>query len=209
MRIEKDSARFYTRRIATSALKATAYLGRRGALRMGFAAILLLIARRARAEGETPRENMRPQPGDQLVFLSGPNEGKLVRPEDLPLGGPQDQAFPKDPATGTVRDGSPLNLLVVARFDPALLSEETVARAADGVVAYSGVCTHENCPVSMWKEEEKLLFCSCHGSEYDPRNSAAVVGGPAPRRLAALPVKLVDGIVTVAAPFTGGVGARR
>src|SRR5476651_986217 len=101
MRIEKDSARFYTRRIATSALKATAYLGRRGALRMGFAAILLLIARRARAEGETPPENMRPQPGDQLVFLSGPNEGKLVRPEDLPLGGPQDQAFPKDPATGT------------------------------------------------------------------------------------------------------------
>ena len=209
MSIEKDSARFYARGIATSALRATAYLGRRCALRMGFAAILLSITRRTRAEGEAPPENLRPQPGDQLVFLSGPNEGKLVRPEDLPLGGPQDQAFPKDPATDTLRNGSPLNLLLVARFDPALHSEETAARAAEGVVAYSGVCTHENCPVSMWKEEEKLLFCSCHGSQYDPRNSAAVVGGPAPRRLAALPVKLVDGIVTVAAPFTGGVGARR
>ena len=47
------------------------------------------------------------------------------------------------------------------------------------------------------------------GPQFDPRNGAAVVGGPAPRRLAALPVKLVDGIVTVAAPFTGGVGAQR
>jgi rieske iron-sulfur protein len=170
---------------------------------------ILVAPRSGAAQQPNPASEKRPQPGDVLVFAEGENEGKLVRPEDLPLGGPQDQAYPKDPVTGTVRDGSPLNLLVVARFDPALLSEETVARAADGVVAYSALCTHENCPVSMWKEEEKLLFCSCHGSEYDPRNSAAVVGGPAPRRLAALPVKLVDGIVTVAAPFTGGVGAQR
>ena len=209
MGIESDSARSYRCGIATSELNAAGCLGRRCALRMGFAATLLLIARRARADGDTPPENKRPQPGDQLVYWSGENDGKLVRPEDLPLGGPQDQAFPKDPATGIVRDGSPLNLVVIARFDPTLLSEETAARAAGGVVAYSGVCTHENCPVSMWKEEEKVLFCSCHGSQFDPRNGAAVVGGPAPRRLAALPVKLVDGIVTVAAPFTGGVGAQR
>jgi Rieske Fe-S protein len=170
---------------------------------------LLAAPRSAASQDTNPASEKRPQPGDVLVFADGENEGKLVRPEDLPLGGPQGQAYPKDPVTGTVRDGSPLNLLVVARFDSALLSEETVARSADGVVAYSALCTHENCPVSMWKEEEKLLFCSCHGSEYDPRNSAAVVGGPAPRRLAALPVKLVDGIVTVAAPFTGRVGVQR
>ncbi len=33
----------------------------------------------------------------------------------------------------------------------------------------------------------------CHNSEYDPRAGAQVVFGPAPRRLAALPLTLADG----------------
>ena len=47
----------------------------------------------------------RPQPGDRLVFLVGPKKGQPIRASDLPLGGPQSQAYPADP-NGTVRDGS-------------------------------------------------------------------------------------------------------
>jgi Rieske Fe-S protein len=50
-----------------------------------------------------------------------------------------------------------------------------------------------------------VLKCFCHLSEYDPRRSAAVVGGPAPHPLAALPVAIVGGTLTVAGKFVGNL----
>ncbi|MBX5453720.1 MAG: Rieske (2Fe-2S) protein [Acidobacteriia bacterium] len=150
-----------------------------------------------------------PQVGDRLVFLTGEKKGQVVRVDDLPLGGPQVQAYPQDPKTGVVRDGSRLNLIILARFAPEDLSEETRARSAHGVVAYSGVCTHQGCPVNMWSNELHVLFCSCHGSMYDPKNGAQVVGGPAPRPLPSLPLKANSDIPVVAAGFTARVGPER
>jgi len=51
-----------------------------------------------------------------------------------------------------------------------------------------------------------LLECPCHYSTYDPKDGAKVVSGPAPRRLPALPLKLVDARLVVAKPFTGRAG---
>jgi len=146
-----------------------------------------------------------PQPGDHLVFLTGPKKGEPIRSDDLPAGGKQVQAYPADPK-GTVRDGSRLNLLIVARVGEEGTSEETRARMADGVVAYSGICTHQACPVNMWSDSRHAFVCSCHGSIYDPKNDAEVVSGPAPRHLAALPLKSENGMLTVAAGFVGRVG---
>ena len=151
----------------------------------------------------------RPQEGDRFVFPFGEKEGQIITPADLPLGGPQQQAYPMDPGAKIVRNGSTLNLILLIRLDPAQLSEETRALAADGVVAYSGVCTHQGCAVSMWRAEAKTLFCACHGAQFDPRDRARVVDGPAPRRLPMLPIKVVDGALTVAGGFTGRVGGER
>ena len=131
----------------------------------------------------------------------------MVKAEDLPLGGPQVQAYPADPKTGLVRDGSRLNLVLLARFKPDALAAETRSLAADGVVAYSGVCTHQGCPVNMWSSDQDVLYCSCHGSMYDPRDGAHVVGGPAPRPLPALGLKMNHGAPVVAESFNGRVGA--
>jgi Rieske Fe-S protein len=49
----------------------------------------------------------------------------------------------------------------------------------------------------------------CHNSEFDPRHAAVVVFGPAPRRLAALPLAIKDGALVVAAPFIGKVGGQQ
>ena len=68
-----------------------------------------------------------------------------------------------------------------ARFDPAELSDETRERAAEGVVAYSAVCTHQACPVNMWSKARDGFVCSCHGSVYD--TAARIRKGPAPRNL--------------------------
>ena len=157
---------------------------------------------RAAEEGEAAKP---PAPDDRFAFLTGPKKGQVVRAEDLALGDPQMQAYPMA-QDGTVRSDSRLNLVILARFDPAALTDETRARAADGVVAYSAICTHQACPVNMWSKERNVFVCSCHGSVFDPRNAAEVIGGPAPRPLAALGLKLKDGVVVVASTFSGRVG---
>jgi Rieske Fe-S protein len=166
---------------------------------------IVLMPLMARAAWADDAAAMPPQPGDHLVYLTGPGKGQVVRADDLTPGGPQIQAYPAAP-DGTARDASRLNLVILARFDPAALAEATRARAADGIVAYSGVCTHQGCPVNQWSKEQDAFVCSCHGSVFDPRDGAEVLDGPAPRRLPALGLKITDGTVVVASGFTGRVG---
>ncbi len=148
----------------------------------------------------------RPRAGDQLVFASGDKIGEIIALKDLPLGGPLVTAYPMDPETRLVRDGSRLNQILVIHLRLEDLDVDTRARAADGVVAYSAVCTHAACDITLWKPEKNMLGCPCHESEFDPRASGHVSGGPAPRRLPALPIEIVNGIVTAAAGFSGRVG---
>jgi len=115
-------------------------------------------------------------------------------------------AYPVEPHMGVVRDGSRLNQVLLMRLDPAELSETTRAHAPQGIVAYSAVCTHTGCDVWLWQGEVKTLKCPCHDSEFDPKDGARVVAGPAPRRLAMLPLKVVDGVLMAAGGFAGRVG---
>jgi rieske iron-sulfur protein len=147
-----------------------------------------------------------PKAGDRLVFLLGDKKGEVIKLDDLKVGAGQQMAFPMDPQTKTTRDGSRLNQVLVMRLDPAELTEEARKNAAEGVVAYSAICTHQGCDVSQWKEDSKKLLCVCHGTEYDPKDRAKVTFGPAPRRLAMLPLKVEDGLLVVAAGFTGKPG---
>lgn len=165
---------------------------------------------RAHAGEDPPGSDERPQKGDVLVFSEGDQEGKPVTAADLPAGGPPIHAWPKDPKTSVVRSASRLNEILIIRLDPAELDEQTKARAVDGILAYSAICSHAGCPVTAWVKsdvgDKEVLKCMCHNSEYDPRAGAQVVFGPAPRRLAALPLALADGALSVAGNFIGKVG---
>jgi Rieske Fe-S protein len=164
------------------------------------------------AEDEQPGSDERPQKADVLVRSEGEHAGEVIRPDDLELGGPPLRAWPKDTKTSVVRKGSRLNEVVVVKLDPNELDDETRSRSADGIVAYSVICSHAGCPITAWVKEEQgdrnVLKCMCHNSEYDPRQGAQVVFGPAPRRLAALPLAIADGMLTIAATFVGKVGAQ-
>jgi len=177
----------------------------RGAIALGATLPLL----EAWAAPEDDPKKARPQEGDRFVFFSGDRKGEIIAAEDLPLGGPQIIAYPIDPATETVRNGSRLNQVILIRFEAGQLSEDTLANAAEGVIAYSAACTHQACPVSMWKKDEGTLYCACHGTQYDPKDAAKVVDGPAPRRLAMLPLRIEEGVIVAAGPFTGQVGGQK
>lgn len=165
------------------------------------------------AEEDQPGSDERPQKADVLVYSEGERAGELIKPADLKAGGPPSRAWPKDPKTSVVRKGSRLNEILVVKLDPAELDDDTRARSVDGVVAYSAICVHTGCPITGWVKtasvNKDVFKCFCHNSEYDPRQSAQVVFGPAPRRLPALPLAEQDGALTVAATFTGKVGAQQ
>ena len=150
-------------------------------------------------------DSERPKEGDLFVALD--SESVLpLKPADIPLGGPPVMAWPYDAAGNVIRKGSRLNKVLLLRLDPATLEGVTKERAAEGIVAYSAICPHAGCEVSVWVADQQIFECSCHYSHFNPREAAAVLHGPAPRALAALPLKIVDGNLAVAKPFIGRVG---
>jgi Rieske Fe-S protein len=160
------------------------------------------LTRWARAE---PTDE-RPKQGDVLVAIDGGASAAALTPSAVAVDARPIIAWPMDPVGNVVRDGSRLNKVLVLRLDPATLSEETRARAADGIVAYSAICPHAGCEVSGWNEQQAILECSCHASHYNPRDAAAVIDGPTPRPLPALALAISDGKLVVAKTFTSRPG---
>ena len=101
---------------------------------------------------------------------SGGGGGPLAKVADIPVGGAV-------AATGS--DGKPV----------------IVAQPTDGeVVAFSAICTHQGCTVAP---ADKILKCPCHGSTYDLATGKNT-GGPAPRPLTEIQVKVKGGEVVEA-----------
>ena len=91
--------------------------------------------------------------------------------------------------------------IVLVRLPKSLLKlpPELAGYDADGVVAYSKICTHAGCAISMYRaplfqpdEPRPALVCPCHYSTFDPADGGSVVFGPAGRRLPMLPLE-IDG----------------
>jgi Rieske Fe-S protein len=165
----------------------------------------LPLTRSALAQAPDPRRE-RPQPDDRFVFAGGERKGELVTLSDLPAGGRPITTYPIEPRNKVVRDESRLNQVLLVRLDPDSLNSDTRARAAEGVVAYSAICTHTGCDAWDWQPASLVVKCPCHFSEFDLRNGARVLNGPAPRRLPALPLRIVDGMPVVAGVFIGRPG---
>lgn len=133
--------------------------------------------------------------GDQLVLAvptGNLTAGSTLRPEDLAVGNAA-QVFPAGKADDQI------GLIEVVRI--------AEGSGADGLVAYSAICTHLGCAVYADLSNQGLIACPCHGSEFDPASDAAVVGGPAPRPLPSLPISVSDaGTLVVAGEFSAPVG---
>jgi menaquinol-cytochrome c reductase iron-sulfur subunit len=130
------------------------------------------------------------------IGLGGPLAGYLVSPAfkrrerswvdagpvaDLPLGEPAQ----RDVAM-TTADGY--------REVAAVKGIWALRREANEVTVYSPICTHLGCGF-RWDDADKKFKCPCHGSMFDTEGK--VVGGPAPRPLDRLPVKIENGRLLV------------
>jgi ubiquinol-cytochrome c reductase iron-sulfur subunit len=85
---------------------------------------------------------------------------------------------------------------------------------AGGIVAYSKICTHAGCAISLYRtplfqpdEPRPALVCPCHYSTFDPADGGRVIFGPAGRELPMLPLTVDgDGYLRAKGNFSGQVG---
>lgn len=106
--------------------------------------------------------------------------------------------------------------VVVVRLplDQLMLPPGRSGWAPQGIVAYSKICTHAGCAVSLYRaptyqptSSSPALICPCHYSTFDVRRGAAVTFGPAGRPLPQLPLEIAaDGSLVAAGPLSGSVG---
>lgn len=93
-----------------------------------------------------------------------------------------------------VRNNSAVSFTLASNGDPGIL-----VRLNDGnFVCYDATCTHAGCPVD-YDPSSQLLVCPCHGAEFDPSKSAAVVQGPTDTPLTPVTIHVdnASGAITV------------
>lgn len=180
--------------------------GRRTVLKATAAAVFTSLQTEAFAASA---QELRPSRGDRLVSADAAGALAVLTVADIVAGAKPVHAFPLAPASGTLRDGSRFNKVLLMRFDPSTLDEETRARSADGVLAFSAICTHEGCDVTEYVPEEKALLCFCHFSKFAPCEAGRVIGGPAPRNLPYLPLRNNNGELEVIGAFSASPGAKK
>ncbi|WP_435769311.1 cytochrome bc1 complex Rieske iron-sulfur subunit [Nocardioides sp. SYSU DS0651] len=77
----------------------------------------------------------------------------------------------------------------------------------DGIVAYSKICTHVGCPISLNERTTHHLLCPCHQSTFDLADAGRVVFGPAGRPLPQLPLAVdEEGYLVAQSDFDEPVG---
>jgi ubiquinol-cytochrome c reductase iron-sulfur subunit len=149
-----------------------------------------------------------PRPDPATGWLPGRRlataEGRHLRPDDIPVGG----AVPVWPSgmPDSERGGA---MLIHLRQPPAGAGQAAHA-ASESLVAYSRICTHAGCPVTLFREDDQSLFCPCHQATFDAAAGAEPTFGPAPRPLPRLPLGIDEsGYVVALGDFDATPGATR
>jgi ubiquinol-cytochrome c reductase iron-sulfur subunit len=136
--------------------------------------------------------------------------GMAVKAEDLEVGSFL-TAFAKD----ADKEQLATSLVVVrVRPDELELPEDRADWAPEGILAFSKICTHAQCAISLFRyplyaerSPGPALVCPCHYSTFNVLDGGERIFGPAVRALPQLPLRIENGFLLAAGPFSGAVGA--
>ncbi|WP_406493565.1 Rieske (2Fe-2S) protein [Streptomyces sp. NBC_00846] len=70
--------------------------------------------------------------------------------------------------------------LMIIRIEPKDIKDKREREwAHEGIVAFSKICTHVGCPISLYEQQTHHVLCPCHQSTFDLSDGARVIFGPA------------------------------
>ncbi|MFF0088771.1 Rieske 2Fe-2S domain-containing protein [Streptomyces canus] len=129
--------------------------------------------------------------GLQLVNM---NTNEPLRPSDVAVGSltfakpegleEHDEEFQTEIAKAA---------LMIIRIQPDNIKDKRELEwSHEGIVAYSKICTHVGCPISLYEQQTHHVLCPCHQSTFDLSDGARVIFGPAGHALPQLRIGVND-----------------
>ncbi|MFK4102853.1 Rieske 2Fe-2S domain-containing protein [Streptomyces sp. NPDC019531] len=143
-----------------------------------------------------------PLPGTKLrhtmwrkgLLLVNMNTDQPLRPSDVAVGSltfakpegleDHDEEFQTEIAKAA---------LMIVRIQPDNIKDKRELEwSHEGIVAYSKICTHVGCPISLYEQQTHHVLCPCHQSTFDLSDGARVIFGPAGHALPQLRIGVND-----------------
>ena len=164
-----------------------------------------------------------PDPGDKkfnTIWRSGTRlvsdvTGLPIKASDIPVGNLinaiPDGLHEVEEETHNLNDRAKA-VIIIVRLDPQTIVSQQGGTAEqpwdyNGILAFSKVCTHVGCPISLYEHRTHHLLCPCHQSTFDLADSGRVVFGPAARRMPQLGITIdSEGYLIARGDFAEPVG---
>ncbi|GHH74388.1 cytochrome bc1 complex Rieske iron-sulfur subunit [Streptomyces sulfonofaciens] len=188
-------------------------LGRRGLIRTTMFGALALLPLSGvfllGGLGPKPEEKLRHTLWAKGKLLVNMNTDQPLRPADIPVGSltfakpdgleESDEDFQQQIAKAA---------LMIIRIQPENIKDKReLDWSHDGIVAYSKICTHVGCPISLYEQQTHHVLCPCHQSTFDLSDGGRVLFGPAGHALPQLHIGVnQDGFLEARGDFAEPVG---
>lgn len=159
--------------------------------------------------GPLPEDKLRHTMWKKGLRLINQNTGEPLRPEDITVGS---LIFAKpdgleEESHEFMREIAKAALMLVRLEPQDIKDKQELDWSHEGIVAYSKICTHVGCPVSLYEQQTHHVLCPCHQSTFDLTDGARVIFGPAGHPLPQLKINVNnDGELVAEGDFAEPVG---
>ncbi|MFD7873190.1 Rieske 2Fe-2S domain-containing protein [Streptomyces sp. NPDC059766] len=159
--------------------------------------------------GSLPEDKLRHTLWSKGKLLVNMNTNQPLRASDVAVGSltfvkPEgleetDEEFQNEIAKSAV---------MIVRLQPDdIKDKQELEWSHDGIVAYSKICTHVGCPISLYEQQTHHVLCPCHQSTFDLSDGARVIFGPAGHALPQLRIGVnPEGYLEALGDFAEPVG---
>jgi ubiquinol-cytochrome c reductase iron-sulfur subunit len=164
-----------------------------------------------------PLASLGPAVGDRLGASPWKDGVRLVEENGMPVKAADLEvgSFLTAFAEGADKEQLATSLAVVrVKSEELELPEDRAGWAPAGILAFSKICTHAQCAISLFRypafaerSPGPALVCPCHYSTFNVLDGGERIFGPAVRPLPQLPLRIEGGFLIAAGPFSGAVGA--
>ncbi|WP_030206476.1 ubiquinol-cytochrome c reductase iron-sulfur subunit [Streptomyces sp. NRRL S-87] len=159
--------------------------------------------------GPLPEEKLRNTAWSKGKLLINQNTQEPLRPEDVAVGSltfaaPEGLEEEQEDYQQQIAKAA---LMIVRILPEDIKDKRELAWSHDGIVAFSKICTHVGCPISLYEQQTHHVLCPCHQSTFDLSDGARVIFGPAGHALPQLRIGVNDeGFLEALGDFEEPVG---
>ncbi|MGW2930277.1 cytochrome bc1 complex Rieske iron-sulfur subunit [Streptomyces sp. NPDC001156] len=159
--------------------------------------------------GPLPGTKLRHTMWSKGKLLVNMNTNQPLRPSDVAVGS---LTFAKPEGLEEANEDFQVQIakaaLMIVRLQPENIKDKKELEwSHEGIVAYSKICTHVGCPISLYEQQTHHVLCPCHQSTFDLSDGARVIFGPAGHALPQLRIGVnADGYLEALGDFEEPVG---